>query len=78
MYPALLVVASRIIDKKMVRFPSGSRKHPDINIGSPFCTDLSELICLESVGGDLRMGTLGNTLTNLDGLSALTSVGLRL
>ncbi len=46
----------------------------DLNIGSPFCTDLSELICLESVGGTLTIA--GNlALTNLNGLGALTSVG---
>ena len=51
-------------------------------IECPPCTDLSELICLESVGGDLQIESFYHhtdaTLTNLDGLSALTSVGGRL
>jgi hypothetical protein len=46
----------------------------NLTIECESCTDLSELSCLTSVGGDLSIG--GNdVLTNLDGLSALTSVG---
>jgi len=37
------------------------------------CTDLSELICLTAVGGDLEFWD-SDALTNMDGLSALTSV----
>ena len=46
----------------------------NLSIYCPSCTDLSELICLTSVGEDLWIE--GNTaLNNLYGLSALISVG---
>jgi hypothetical protein len=46
----------------------------ELRIECPSCADLSELICLTSVGGDLYI--CGNpALTNLDDLSAVTSVG---
>ena len=43
-------------------------------IQCPPCTDLSELICLTSVGGYLSMG-FNDGLTDLYGLNGLTSVG---
>ena len=43
-------------------------------IECPSCTDLSELICLTSVGGTLRIKD-NISLHNLEGLSSLTSVG---
>jgi hypothetical protein len=46
----------------------------DMIISCPSCTDLSELICLTSVGEDLEIHE-NSALTNLDGLNALTSVG---
>jgi len=46
----------------------------ELNIDCPSCTDLSELICLTSVGGHFRIMET-TALTNLDGLSALISVG---
>ena len=42
------------------------------------CTELSELICLASVGGGLVIGGISSSnpdLTNLDDLSSITSVG---
>ena len=45
----------------------------NLNIYCDSCTDLSELFCLTSVGGYLRIWD-NATLTNLDGLSALTSI----
>jgi hypothetical protein len=46
----------------------------DLYIECPSCTDLSELICLTSTGGDLSIRD-NAALINLDGLSALYSVG---
>ena len=45
-----------------------------LEINCPSCTDLSELVCLTSVGGLLYM-EWNTALPNLDGLSGLTSVG---
>ena len=46
----------------------------ELVISCPACRDLSELICLTSVG-DLFFICDSFSLTNLDGLDALTSVG---
>ena len=46
----------------------------DLTIHCASCTDLSELICLTSVGGSLYI-FWNDALTNLDGLSGLTSAG---
>ena len=49
----------------------------DMNIHESSSTDLSELICLTSVGGDLSLED-NAALTSLDGLSNVTSVGVDL
>ncbi len=46
----------------------------NLTIDCPLCADLSELICLTSVGGNLSIIN-NDALTNLDGLSAITFVG---
>ena len=49
----------------------------NLTIDCPSCTDLSELICLASIGKGLCIWE-NPALTDLDGLSALTSVGVDL
>ncbi len=49
----------------------------DLYINCPLCTDLSDLVCLASVGERLLIAD-NDTLTNLNGLSGITSVGLNL
>ena len=46
----------------------------DLTINCPACTDLSELNCLASVDRDFLVGG-NNTLANLNGLDAVTTVG---
>ena len=46
----------------------------NLDIFCPSCTDLSELSCLVLVGGYLSIDS-SNALTDLEGFSALTSVG---
>ena len=46
-----------------------------LHIACTSCTDLSELFCLTTVGEELWI-ECNDTLTNLDGLSGITSVGL--
>ena len=48
----------------------------NLRIDCPSCTDLSELICLTSVGGDLWIYD-SDALTNLEGLRGITSEGGR-